>query len=304
MNNKIRLSWEDARIFLCVSEHKSFSAAANILKIGQPTISRRIRDLEQQYNVQLFTRGKHGAKLTTEALSLIPAARQMAEWASEFHRLASAKEASVSGQVSIAAPPGIAVDELAPFAARLKQQAPKIQLEILSAIDYVDLSLGAADLAIRTQAPQEPGLIGLYHSTVKSVAMASKAYIENLQAPYSSQTPDWRDLDYKDLDWVTWGGRYQGIEPRPMLENLIPNFTPIFTSDDYLVLKSAVESGLGACIFNKPFGLSKSNLIEIDLGLNLPATEFYLVCSRSVQHIPRVRYVADSLISVIEEAKG
>lgn len=39
-------SWEDAQTFLAVAEQRSFSAAAALLGVGQPTISRRVVALE------------------------------------------------------------------------------------------------------------------------------------------------------------------------------------------------------------------------------------------------------------------
>ncbi len=293
MNNNSRFSWEDARIFLCVAEHKSFTAAAKVLKIGQPTVSRRIQALEEQFETQLFIRGKYGAQATPYASSLIPAAQQMSKWALEFRRLANRNENLVSGTVTIAAPPGIAVEELAPFAANFKHQEPSIQLEILSSIDYVDLSRGSADIAIRTQAPLDSGLISLHKSNVRTAVMASSDYVDRLVKPYSIE----------DLDWVTWGGRYNILEPRVTLEKLIPNFSPSFSSDDYLVIKAALEAGAGASIISTPLGFSNSNLVELDIELNLPFTEFHIVCSKSVQQIPRVRRVINALIEAIESSQ-
>jgi DNA-binding transcriptional LysR family regulator len=119
-----KISWEDAQTFLAVIEHSSFSAAARAMGLGQPTISRRVADLERRVSQQLFVRGKQGAEPTTAALSLLPAAEQMAKWAAEFDRMAKSHEILVSGTVRIAAPPGIAVEQLAPFAALLRQLEP------------------------------------------------------------------------------------------------------------------------------------------------------------------------------------
>lgn len=44
MNSK--LNWEDIRLFVAVAELGSFSAAARHLGLGQPTLSRRIAELE------------------------------------------------------------------------------------------------------------------------------------------------------------------------------------------------------------------------------------------------------------------
>lgn len=291
MNTSNTFSWEDARIFLSVTEHKSFTAAAKVLKLGQATVSRRIQILEEKFGLQLFVRGKHGAYPTADADTLIPVAKEMAKWALEFGRLANHKQQSISGIVTIAAPPGVAVEQLAPFALVLKAHEPEIQLEILSSVDYVNLSRGDADIAIRNHAPQEQGLISLHSASVESVVKASRQYMETLTKPYRIEA----------LDWVTWGGKYKSLSPRPMLESLIPNFTAAVSSDDYLVIKAAVEAGLGACIVNKALGFSNNDLIEIDLELELPKTDFHIVCAKSMQCVPRVRAVVELLISTFDK---
>ena len=282
---EMKLTWEDAQTFLSVSEFKSFSAAAKDLDVGQPTVSRRIQNLERLLSMQLFVRGKQGAMPTEAALKLLPAAEQMARWAVEFDRLAMGVNKDPGGLVRIAAPPGIAVEQLAPFARRLKDLEPNIRLEVLAGVDHIDLARGHADLAIRTQAPNEPELIALDKKVSKPAVYAAPSYVKNLTQPCQLQ----------DLDWITWAKPYQHVTPRPMLEKLIPDFEPSFASDDYLVQKAAANEGLGALIMGTPTG----NLVKIDVGVEFPESEFYIVCAKSMQQIPRiisvVRHLKESL---------
>ena len=82
MNRKNHFRWQDVRIFLTVLDTKSFSGAAKTLGLGQlglgqPTISRRIQQLEEQFSLQLFVRGKHGARPTRHAEMLRLPAEQI-----------------------------------------------------------------------------------------------------------------------------------------------------------------------------------------------------------------------------------
>ncbi|MFT5691351.1 MAG: DNA-binding transcriptional LysR family regulator [Oceanicoccus sp.] len=287
--NSEGVSWEDAQLFLSVAEHGSFSAAAKALGIGQPTISRRIQHLENVLEQQLFERGKYGAKPTSAAVKLLPAAEQMAKWAGEFNRQASGIGAAVSGIVKIAAAPGVAVEQLAPFASKLKIDEPSIILEVLSSIEHVDLTRGGADIAIRTKFPREPELVVVFKSVVQPVVVGSKDYVESLNQP----------CRWEDIAWVSWASPYKTVSPRPMLEKIIDNFSPVFTSDDYLVQQAAVRSGLGAFITNRRVGFETTDLVEIDMGIVLPKSEFYVVCAKSMQQVPRVRVVIEHLASAL-----
>ena len=263
-----RLSWEDAQTFLAVIEHKSFSAAAKALGVGQPTISRRIQDLENSLKQQLFIRGKHGAESTTAALHLKPAAENMAKWAVEFDRFA--------------------IEQLAPFAAMLKLKEPGIRLEILSSIEHVDLTRGVADIAIRSQYPNEPELECLHEGNIDMGVYAAKSYVKKIKQPCA----------WKNLDWVSWSDQYKNLFPHPMLAKVIPDFMPVFTSDDYMVQKAAVAAGLGAMILSKPMGFEKSKLVEIDVGVTLPNASVYVVCAKSMRQVPKIKLVVDQLASV------
>src|SRR5262245_56478272 len=147
------ISWEDLRLFLAVAEAKSFSAAAKRLGLGQPTISRRLADLEHALGYKLFHRAASGVTATAAAVRLLEPARKMAEWAGEVGRAAAAGDRTPQGIVRLTAPPGVAFDFVAPFAAYVKTKLPKVQLEVLSKIEYLDLARGEADLALRMRAP-------------------------------------------------------------------------------------------------------------------------------------------------------
>jgi DNA-binding transcriptional LysR family regulator len=297
-------SWEDAQTFLAVAEKRSFSAASGFLGVGQPTISRRIAALERRLGCQLFTRGKRGTEMTDAGARLLPAAEQMARWAGEFGRLAQGAEESPTGIVRIAAPPGLAVEVLAPLAATAREQLPDIRLEVLASVDYIDLSRGGADLAIRTRETHEPELTTIHSAELEIGIFASVEYkarlVEKLLAD-GRVDPTFR---IEDLDWITWSFPYEQVAPRPMLERAIPDFSPAFASDNYLVLKSALAAGLGVMVLEKQSSanpLAGNELVEIDLGFSLPPSEYHLICAKSMRYVPRVRVVTELLIERLKD---
>lgn len=296
-------SWEDAQTFLAVAEKHSFSAASDLLGVGQPTISRRIAALESRLGCQLFTRGKRGAELTDAGARLLPAAEQMARWAGEFGRLAQGAEENPAGIVRIAAPPGLAVEVLAPLAAVAREQLPEIRLEILASVDFIDLSRGSADLAIRTRESHEPELTTLHSVEFEIGVFAAVEYktrlVERLRASGRIDAP----FRIEDLDWITWSFPYEQVAPRPMLERVIPDFAPAFASDNYLVLKSALFEGLGVMVIEKKTTanpLADASLVEIDLGFSLPPSQYHLICAKSMRYVPRVRAVTELLVECLD----
>jgi len=111
------ISWDDVRIFLAVAEAGSVSGAARQLKLGQPTVSRRLAETEQAIGARLFARSVGGATLTPAGERLLAPAKQMAEWAGEVARAAEARATEPHGLVRVTASPYICFDFAAPFAA-------------------------------------------------------------------------------------------------------------------------------------------------------------------------------------------
>lgn len=285
-------NFEDIRLFLAVAEEASFSSAARALGLGQPTVSRRIAALEERIGRPLFERGRLGAVPTAAALTLLPAAREAVRCAREFDQLAAGQSDELAGVVRIAAPPGVAVELLAPFAAVLRRELPAVRLEVFAAIEHIDLLRGAADLAIRTRAPQEPGLVSLAEGEVPLAVRAARSYAERVPA-----NPGWADLD-----WISWTGVHRDVAPRPLLERLVPDFAPSFASDDFVVQLEALRAGLGCMILGAPDPRRPDarDLVTIDLGVELPPATWQLVGTRSSRLVARVQAVAELLESWLD----
>lgn len=293
------IDWEDLRVFLAVAETGSFSGGAKRLKLGQPTVSRRLADLEYSLGYKLFTRSASGAAPTAEATRLLEPARKMAEWAGEVGRAAAAGDRTPQGIVRVAAPPGVAFEFVAPFAAFVRQKLPKVQLEVLSKIEYLDLARGEADLALRMRAPKPGGDL----VTVASLETQLFVYVAKHVA---AKLPK-RKLTPRDLDWVAWAPPYDEVPPNPQLRALMPDFKPSFTTDNFLVMLRAAEAGLGAIILgSEPHRLVRHDaLVPLDIPLgSLGVSALHLVCAKSALDVPRVKAVADLLVEELQRAQG
>ncbi|MCT4372802.1 LysR family transcriptional regulator [Yangia mangrovi] len=69
-----RLRFRQVRCFLEVAQRGSFVAAADVLALTQPAVSRSIRELETTLDVTLFDRSQRGAVLTVHGRKLFDAA--------------------------------------------------------------------------------------------------------------------------------------------------------------------------------------------------------------------------------------
>ena len=58
------------KYFLAIAREGSITGAADFLHVTQPTLSRQIKDLEDELGHKLFTRGSHSMALTADGMIL------------------------------------------------------------------------------------------------------------------------------------------------------------------------------------------------------------------------------------------
>ncbi len=279
------IPWDEVRLFLAVAEEGSVSGAARRLRLAQPTLSRRLAGLERTLGESLFRRSVSGTALTTAGERLLVPARRMAEWAGEVGRAAEPTGRGPQGLVRVTAPPIVAYDFLAPFSAWLAQHHPGLRLEVLAAVQYLDLARGEADLALRGRAPNQPDL-----KLVHTLEMTHAVHVAPSLARRLPRRPK-----LEELPWIAWAPPYQDLPPNPQLAELMPGYTPAFTSDQILVQLAAAEAGVGAMVlprqhhrFSRPTSLVP---LSVDLG-RFARGAMHLVSARSALDIPRVRLMA------------
>lgn len=84
----LQMNLDMIRSFLAVAKYKSLSKAAASLHITQPTLSARIKNTENYFNVQLFERDWQGVRLTNHGLYLLPHAVHMLSKLRDFTSVA------------------------------------------------------------------------------------------------------------------------------------------------------------------------------------------------------------------------
>ncbi len=137
--------------FLAVAREESISGAAEYLHLTQPTLSRQLKDLEEELGKQLFLRGNRKITLTEEGMLLRKRAEEILELVQKTENEISVSSQSVSGDVYIGTGETNAVRLLARVARRLKEEHPQIYFHIESgdALDVLDhLEKGLIDFGV------------------------------------------------------------------------------------------------------------------------------------------------------------
>ena len=139
------------KYFLAVAREQNISAAAQSLFLSQPTLSRQLKELEEELGKQLFIRGSRKITLTEEGLLLRKRAEEIVELLDKTEQELSRSDEQVSGEIYIGAGETDGLRLIAKAAKELQKQYPQITYRIISgdAVDITErLDKGLIDFAL------------------------------------------------------------------------------------------------------------------------------------------------------------
>lgn len=137
--------------FLAIAREQSISGAAEFLHISQPTLSRQIKDMEDELGKQLFIRGNRKIELTEEGMLLRRRAEEIINLTKKTEKEIMSADSEIAGDVYIGAGETHAIEYVAKAAAILKEKQPNIHYHISSddAIDILEqLDKGLIDFGM------------------------------------------------------------------------------------------------------------------------------------------------------------
>lgn len=137
--------------FLAVTREQSISGAAESLYLSQPTLSRQLKELEEELGKQLFIRGSRRVTLTEEGMILRKRAEEIMELVKKAEDEISQSDELIAGDITIGTGETDGVRFLARAAQNLQKDYPLIHLHIVSgdkATVIEELDRGLIDFGI------------------------------------------------------------------------------------------------------------------------------------------------------------
>lgn len=124
--------------FLAVTREQSISGAAESLHLSQPTLSRQLKDMEEELGKQLMIRGNRKITLTEEGMILRKRAEEILELVQKTEQEITVSNDIIEGDIYIGAGESDAVSLIAKAARKLQAQHPDIHYHISSG-DSIDI---------------------------------------------------------------------------------------------------------------------------------------------------------------------
>ena len=118
--------------FLAVTREQNILRAAESLHLSQPTLSRQIRDMEEELGKQLFIRGSRSITLTEEGMILRKRAEEIMELVKKAEDEIALAEQPVAGDITVGAGETDALRLLVRSVQALREEHPGVHFHVVS----------------------------------------------------------------------------------------------------------------------------------------------------------------------------
>jgi len=287
-----RIEWALYRSFLAVLTEGSLSGAARALDIAQPTVGRHVAALERALGIPLFTRSQTGLLPLESALSLRPYAEAMSSAAAALERAASSQGSGVRGVVRVTASEVIGVEVLPPIIARLREENPDLQIELVLSNRMQDLLQREADIAVRMTRPDQELLIARRIGYVHVGLYATKQYLQRHGTPATTT----------DLQRHTLIGFDQLTAFLRAASKSLPLRREAFAmrADSDLAQLALVRSGAGIGVCQVPIGRRDGLIRVLVKQFSLPL-DTWIAMHEDLRNSPRCRVTFDALVERLRD---
>ncbi|WLH66128.1 LysR family transcriptional regulator [Pseudomonas sp. FP2309] len=162
--------------FVESANENSFSKAAGRLGIKASTVSRYIKDLEQDLGIALFNRSTRKLALTEGGQTFLHHAQKVLFELSEARAATSALNQNPRGRLKVSLPPAFARHHILPLVGEFIGRYPDITLDLSLEESHVDLIATGIDLAIRIGRLADSNLKARKLAEVKTFLCVSPAF--------------------------------------------------------------------------------------------------------------------------------
>jgi DNA-binding transcriptional LysR family regulator len=284
------VDWDLYRFFITAAEAGSLLGAAELLHVSEPTVGRKIKELETKLGFSLFLRSTRGLVLTQAGRYVFDRVSVIETGIAELHRLAARSSEAGASLVRLSTSEGIGQFWISGLLCAYFESYPHARVEIVINNRSIDLNNGEADVALRLGSPGSDSLFASKVANVSFGFYASRDYIEKAGMPKN-------DAELAAHRFIRMSGVLSRFQPAIWMNNIIAEDGAPLSSDSLTFNHLAAESGLGivmlACIVTRKL----SKLIRIPTAIKLPVLPLWVVTHAETRKMAGVK----ALVQYIRE---
>ena len=291
-----RISWDNMRLLLVLSEAGSFRSAAVVAGISLNTIRSKIDRLERQIGSQLIRRSVEGVSLTQDGYELVSIAKQMRALGKTAERVQATSQGRGS-TVRITITEGLGTFWLVPHLVDFRQKFDNVHIDLRCDMTPPDVLFRDVDIAVQLELPTNPDLIVQKIGTLHLMPYAAESYLRAHGTPSSVDDAKLHKLVWQQSDQVA-----SHLLPMFIDQDVIDNGLIAVTTNTSSAHYWAVSKGAGIGFLPTYARVVSRSTQPIDIGLNL-RRDIYLVHHPDSVRCPEVRKVLDWVKGAFDKTK-
>jgi DNA-binding transcriptional LysR family regulator len=280
-------SWDVHRFFLAIARSGSLTAASKVLGVSQPTVSRRLEEIERSRNVRLFQRTRVGYELTPVGVELFEAVSRVEEQLNEADRNILGRDGEITGALRFTSTEIFINDYLGQHIWTFLRDHKEIELRLISTQSTLSISRREADIAVRFTEQPPDTLIGRRLGTI---AYSVYAAADKAQA--------FAGIESGKSEWI---GMHDEVYNRMLYGTFLPSTRPKHRTDSMAAMQAMVRAGLGVSILPCYAADPDPALVRlIDKPFTDPKFDIWLIYHPDTRRTRRLRLFADFVINRIK----
>lgn len=285
-------NWDDYKLVLALKRTGTIRQAANIIGVNHATVSRRLVQINNDYDMPVFERVSGGYKTTPLGVELVNAAERIEAISLITERKSRSVEKSLSGSIRLSLSEPIAQFLLQEALAEFIQTHPQIDLVIETSIGLVNLDRSEADIVVRGTSAPPSHLVGRRLFPFSLCLYCKTDYLQTT-APEERRWLRFTKSVIK-RDWIA--------------ASPYPNIPIGLRSDDLMFLLNAAKSGHG--LLNTACYMADQQIDLIRLPDVVPeiAQDLWVLTHPDLRETPRIKalmkHISEALIKKRDLIEG
>jgi DNA-binding transcriptional LysR family regulator len=289
------MDWNDLKYCAHVAREGSTLAAARVLNTSQTTVMRRIAALEEDLGYELFEKRRAGY-LPSEALkALLPKLEAIEAAHAAFEHEAAQTGRSLKGKVRFTASELLISHLVGGALMAFARDYPDIDVELYTSDQFLDLTRGEADIALRAgDPPTEPSLFGRRIVGDTWHLCCGRAYAEKHGIPQTIE----------ELQQHTVITVIEGLFKSPVTDWLkanVPKERIAFRHNSLTTIYMSMKAGMGISPCPDVLSAVDPDLVRcmplpVDVG-----KELWLLAPERLKKAPHVRVLLDFLATRLSD---
>jgi DNA-binding transcriptional LysR family regulator len=285
------LNWDEFRLVKAIADSRSLVGAAEALGLNHSTVFRRLGAIEATLGSQLFERSRSGYEPTAAGEEMVALATTMSESIVEFERRIAGRDVKPTGELRITTVDTIAAYLLAPILARFREMYPGVVLDLILAMQNLNLSRRDADIALRVTNEPPETLIGRKIGPVRWAIYGS----ESILAKHG-------DKAVEEASWIGFGDNFSAHAGKRWMERVVGLRRQVWRVNSVLSMAEAAAASGGLALLPCFVGDANAKLKRIGAPLADLDLDLWILTHPDLRQAARVRAFMDFVGA--ELAKG